>query len=332
MQLESRGSQARAVRAWLPRAGGLVEQGPGRLPRRKLSRRQREALAAYVFLLPWLVGMVGITLGPMLASLWISFTRYNLLSPPHWIGLGNYDALLHDPLFASAVKVTLLYVGVSVPIQIGFALFLAVLLNRGMKALGLVRAVYYIPSLLGSSVAIAIVWRTLFGYDGTVDRVVELFGWHNPPAWIDDPHTAVYTLVVLAAWQFGAPMIIFLAGLRNIPKELYEAADVDGAHRWLQFRRITLPLLSPLILFNLVLQVIGSFQAFTPAYVISGGTGGPASSTLFYTLYLYQEAFGQLDMGYGSAMAWVLLVAIVAVTAAIFATSRRWVFYMDRQA
>lgn len=302
-----------------------------RVSRKPWSRRRKEALAGYLFLLPWFVGLIGITLGPMIASLWISFTRYNLLSAPQWIGLGNYDQLLHDPLFASAVKVTLLYVGVSVPAQLGFALLLALVLNRGMRALGLVRAIYYIPSLLGSSVAIAIVWRTIFGLDGTMDRVVELFGWKNPPAWIDDPHTAIYTLVALAAWQFGAPMIIFLAGLRNIPKELYEAASVDGARRWAQFWRVTLPLLSPLILFNLVLQVIGSFQAFTPAYVISGGTGGPANSTLFYTLYLYQQAFGQLNMGYGSAMAWLLLVAIALVTAAIFASSRRWVFYMDRQ-
>lgn len=300
-------------------------------PRRRLTRRQREALAGYLFLAPWFLGLIGITLGPMIASLWLSFTRYNLLSAPQWTGFSNYSALVHDPLFLTAVKVTLLYVGVSVPSQLAFALLLALVLNRGMRALGLVRAIYYVPSLLGSSVAIAIVWRTLFGYDGTIDRIVEFFGWHNPPAWIDDPHTAIYTLVVLAIWQFGAPMIIFLAGLRNIPKELYEAASVDGARRFAQFRKVTLPLLSPLILFNLVLQVIASFQAFTPAYVISGGSGGPANSTLFYTLYLYQQAFGQLNMGYGAAMAWLLLVAIALVTAAIFASSRRWVFYMDHQ-
>lgn len=313
-----------------PRPAGAA--GPASASRPFWTRRRRETAAALLFLLPWFVGLIGVTLGPTLASLWISFTRYNLLSPPHWLGLGNYRELLHDPLYAASIKTTLVYVFVSVPLQLAFALALALALNRGMRALGLVRAIYYVPSLLGSSVAIAIVWRTIFGYQGAIDRVCELLGWKNPPAWIDDPHWAIYTLVALSLWQFGAPMIIFLAGLRNIPKELYEAASVDGARRWAQFRRVTLPLLSPLILFNLVLQVIASFQAFTPAYVISGGTGGPANATLFYTLYLYQQAFGQLNMGYGSAMAWVLLVVIATVTGIIFATSRRWVFYLDRQA
>ena len=162
------------------------------------------------------------------------------------------------------------------------------------------------------------------------DRFLQLLGWHDPPAWVVDPHFAIFTLVVLAVWEFGSPMVIFLAGLRQIPRELYEAAMVDGAGQVARFVRITLPLLTPLVLFNLVLQMIGAFQAFTPAYIVSGGQGGPVDSTLFYTLYLYLQAFGSLHMGYGAAMAWVLLVVIALVTAAIFASSRYWVFYMEQ--
>lgn len=293
--------------------------------------RRRQSLAAYLFLAPWLVGLIGVTIGPTVASLIISFTRYNLLSAPQWIGLGNYRGLLHDSYYIKSIEVTLIYVGISVPLKLVFALVLAVALNRGLRGLSFYRTVYYVPSLLGTSVAIAIAWRQLFGSAGLVDQALEFLGWKNPPDWIADPHTALYSLIALAIWEFGAPMIIFLAGLRQIPGELYEAANVDGASHLRQFSMITLPLLTPLILFNLVLQVIFSFQAFTPSYVISGGTGGPVNSTLFYTLYLYQQAFGQLNMGYGSAMAWLLMAAIALVSGALFFSSRYWVFYMDRQ-
>ncbi len=298
--------------------------------RRLLRSKTREAVAGYLFLLPWLVGLLGVTIGPMVASLWISFTDYNLLSAPHWIGTANYDNLFHDPTYLKSVQVTLIYVGISVPLKLAFALALAVILNRSLRGISVFRAVYYVPSLLGASVAIAIVWRQLFGAGGAMDVVMHFFGWQNPPDWVADPHYALYTLILLAIWEFGSPMIIFLAGLRQLPRELFEAASIDGAGRIAKFRRVTLPLLTPLILFNLVLQAIGSFQAFTPSYVVSGGTGGPVNSTLFYTLYLYQQAFGDLNFGYGSAMAWLLLVATALVTAGLFFSSRYWVFYMDR--
>ena len=320
-----------------PFTGEVARQGPrgllarvGRPRTLRLSDRGREAVTGYLFLLPWLVGFLGLVLGPMVASLWLSLTKYDLLTPPRWIGGQNYLDLLSDPRYLQSVRVTLTYVGVAVPLRLVFALLLAMVLNRGLRGLDLYRAIYYVPSLLGASVAIAILWRQLFGGDGVLNQVLRLVGWQDPPAWVVNPRFAIFTLVVLAIWEFGSPMVIFLAGLRQIPRELYEAAMVDGAGWLSRFFRITLPLLTPLVLFNLVLQTIGAFQAFTPAYIVSGGSGGPVDSTLFYTLYLYQQAFGSLHMGYGAAMAWVLLAAIAAVTAAIFASSRYWVFYMEQ--
>jgi multiple sugar transport system permease protein len=304
---------------------------PAKRPARKgLTTRRREAIAGYVFILPWLIGAIGLTLGPMAASLWLSFTSYDLLSAPRWIGVQNYVNLFADDRYLKSVQVTLIYVGISVPLKLAFALLLAMLLNRGVRGLNIYRAAYYVPSLLGASVAIAILWRQLFSSDGVVNKIFSGLGWHNPPDWLTNPHYALSTLILLAIWEFGSPMIIFLAGLRQIPREFYEAARVDGAGVIPQFFRITLPLLTPLVLFNLVLQIIGSFQAFTPAYVVSGGTGGPVDSTLFYTLYLYQQSFGNLHMGYGAAMAWILLVVIAIFTGGVFFSSRYWVFYMDQ--
>jgi multiple sugar transport system permease protein len=299
--------------------------------RRKASTSaKQEAIAGYVFILPWLLGFVGLTLGPMLASLWLSFTKYNLLSPPQWIGVQNFIQLFSDARFLHSIRITLLYVGVSVPLKLGFALLLAVLLNRGLRGLTIYRALFYVPSLLGSSVAIAILWRQVFGDGGLVNAALKGIGWHTPPSWLTDPSLSIYALIALAVWEFGSPMIIFLAGLRQIPRDLYEAAQIDGAGRVRQFAKVTIPLLTPLILFNLVLQMIGAFQAFTPAFIISGGTGGPVDGTLFYTLYLYQQAFGYLQMGYGAAMAWLLFVVVALFTGAIFLTSRHWVFYLEQ--
>lgn len=298
--------------------------------RRGWSPRSREAVAGYVFLAPWLLGIIGLTLGPVIASLYLSFTRYDLLSPPKWIGVQNYLDLFSDERYLKSVRVTLVYVAISVPLKLAFALLLAVMLNRGLRGLNLYRAIYYVPSLLGASVAVAVLWRQLFGATGAVNLVLSQLGWHNPPDWITSPRTSIYTLILLAVWEFGSPMIIFLAGLRQIPQDLYEAARVDGANHLQQFLRITFPLLTPLVLFNLVLQMIGAFQSFTQSYIVSGGTGGPVDSTLFYTLYLYQQAFGNLHMGYGAAMAWVLLAAIAMFTGGLFFSSRYWVFYQDQ--
>jgi len=284
----------------------------------------------YLFLMPWLIGFFGLTLGPTLASLYLSMTNYDLLSDPQWIGMENYVRIATaDPKFVTSMQVTFFYVVLSVPLKLAFALGVAMLLNKGIRGLPLYRAMFYLPSLLGASVAIAVLWRQIFGTDGLVNTIVmALFGVQGP-SWISDPDTALYTLVFLSVWQFGSPMIIFLAGLRNIPQDVYEAASLDGAGKARQFWKITLPLLTPVIFFNGIVQTIDAFKAFTPAFIISEGTGGPIDSTLFYTLYLYQEAFAYFRMGYAAALAWILVVIIAIFTAVSFLTSRYWVHYDD---
>ncbi len=284
---------------------------------------------ALLFLAPWLIGFVAFTAGPMLMSLYLAFTDYDLLSAPSWIGWGNFTRMFGgDPLFLQSLKVTAIYVFVGTPLSLCFALAVAVVLNRGLRGLDFYRSAIYLPSLFGGSVAIAVLWRKVFNGDGLVNQILALFGIHGP-SWISEPQYALGTLIVLEVWQFGAPMVIFLAGLRQIPREFYEAAQVDGASRRRQFWSITLPLLSPIIFFNLTLQLIRSFQAFAPAFIISDGSGGPADSTLFYSLYLYQEGFVNFDMGYAAAMAWMLVLLAGSVVAVNFIFSRYWVHYGD---
>ncbi|MFB9833030.1 carbohydrate ABC transporter permease [Actinoallomurus acaciae] len=295
--------------------------------RGRSSAAAKEERAAYLLLLPWIIGLVGITAGPMLVSLYIAFTDYNLIQAPHWTGMHNISRMISDPRLHNSLRVTFEYVLVSVPIQLIVALALAMLLDRGLRGLPLYRSVYYLPSLLGGSVAVAVLWRQIFGDHGLVNQVLSQIGIANAPAWVSDPSTALGTLIVLNVWTFGAPMVIFLAGLRQIPAIYYEAAKVDGATKWRRFRSITLPLLSPIIFFNLVLQIIHAFQAFTQAFVVSSGTGGPSDSTMFYTLYLYQVGFNNFQMGYAAAMAWLLLLIVAALTALNFYAARFWVFY-----
>src|SRR3954465_13660725 len=298
-----------------------------RRARRKAAGRYNKA--GYLFLLPWLIGLVVITIGPLIASLYLSFTEYSLIESPKWIGVQNYIRMLHDARLHNSLKVTFIYVLVGVPLQLILALAIALLLDKGMRALPLYRSVFYLPSMLGASVAIAVLWTQMFGTDGLVNQVLRLFGFDATTGWISDPKYALSTIILLHVWTFGSPMVIFLAGLRQIPTMYYEAAAVDGAPRWRRFTKITLPLLSPIIFFNLVLQIIGAFQSFTQAFVVSNGTGGPAGSTLFYTLYLYQRGFGEFEMGYAAAMAWLLVLIIGALTAVNFFASRYWVFYDD---
>jgi multiple sugar transport system permease protein len=295
----------------------------------RLGRRGKENLIAYLFLLPWLAGLFIFTLGPIIASAYLSFTDYDLLTPPEWNGLFNYTRLLtRDDRYATAIGVTARYVLISVPLQLLFALLVAAVLNRGLAALSFYRAIYYLPSLLGGSVAIAILWKQVFGIEGLFNQFLALFGVEGI-SWIGTPSTALNTLIVLRIWQFGSPMLIFLAGLKQIPRELYEAAEIDGANPIAKFFRITLPLLTPILFFNLIMQMISAFQAFTPAFIISGGGGGPVDSVLFYTLYLYQHGFSNFRMGYASAMAWILLLIIGVFTAIAFLSSRYWVYYED---
>ena len=285
--------------------------------------------AGYLFLLPWLIGLVVIVGGPMFASLYLSFTNYSLIQAPEWVGLDNYVRMLEDPRLHKSLSVTFIYVIVGVPAQLIVALGVAMLLNEGMRGLAFYRSIFYLPSMLGASVAIAVLWRQMFEVDGLVNQVLRQVGIPATTSWIADPQWALWTIILLHVWTFGSPMVIFLAGLRQIPGMYYEAAAVDGASKWAQFRKIPLPLLSPIIFFNLVLQIINAFQSFTQAYVVSNGTGGPADETLFYTLYLYQRGFVQFQMGYAAAMAWLLVVIIAAFTAINFYFSKRWVFYGD---
>ncbi|MFC4563229.1 carbohydrate ABC transporter permease [Nocardiopsis mangrovi] len=307
-------------------AGAAPPAAPPR--RRSHSRRRRENLAAYAFLAPWIVGMLAITIGPMLASLYFSFTDYPLIGDPEWAGLDNYREMLGDERLHSSLRVTFTYVFVSVPLQLAMALALAIVLDRGVRGLAFYRSVYYLPSLLGGSVAIAILWRQVFGAQGLINQVLGFFGIQGE-GWVSHPDYALGTLIVLNVWTFGAPMVIFLAGLRQIPAMYYEAAAVDGAGPVRRFFSVTVPLLTPIIFFNLILQMINAFQTFTQAFVVSGGSGGPSDATMFFTLYLYQRGFGSFDMGYASAMAWLLLLIIAGFTAVNFLFSRYWVFYGD---
>jgi len=303
------------------------------LPAAPIASKRRRRLgqqegAAHVFMTPWLLGFVFVTAVPLFASLYLAFTDYNILYSPEFTGLENFRRMVDDYRFWDAVGVTIRYVVVSVPLQLAFALLLAVVLDRGISGLPFYRGGYYLPSLLGSSIAVSVLWREVFGHSGLINQVLGLFGIEGQ-SWLQNPTTALGTLIVLNVWTFGSPMVIFLAGLRQIPADLYEAAKVDGAGTWRQFLNITLPMLTPIIFFNLVLQTIGAFQTFNQAYIISGGTGGPLNSTLFYTLYIYQQGFVSFNMGYASALAWVLMLAIAIVTAIHFLLSKYWVHYGD---
>nr|WP_307251130.1 sugar ABC transporter permease [Kineosporia succinea] len=303
-----------------------LNKSPGRSGRKGQGVRTHDGKAAAVFLAPWLIGLVVITAGPMLMSLYLSFTDYNLLSAANFTGLENIQRMLDDQRLANSLGVTMIYVFVSTPIQLAVALALAIFLDRGLRGLALYRSIFYLPSLLGSSVAVAVLWKRVFGAEGLVNQFLAVFG-IDGPGWISQPSTALSTLILLHVWTFGAPMVIFLAGLRQIPREFYEAAAVDGASRWQQFRNVTLPMLSPIIFFNLVLGIIGAFQSFTQAFVVSDGRGGPSDSTLFFTLYLYQQGFVNFNMGYASALAWLLLLIVAVFTAINFWASKFWVFY-----
>jgi len=296
----------------------------------------KDNFSSYMFLVPWLFGFFLLVLYPMVDSLYLSFTQYNIIQPPKWIGMRNYFIMFlgsaefpRDERFMKSLFVTLHFVFISVPFKLIFALAVAMLMNQKLKAIPFYRTIYYIPTLLGGSVAISVLWRSLFSADGVINLMIRQIssGRLDPPSWISTPEYSIYTLIILAVWQFGSPMIIFLAGLKQIPTEYYEAASIDGAGKTRQFFSVTLPSLSPIIFFNLVMQMISAFQSFTQAFIISNGTGGPIDSTMFYSLYLYLRGFAYGSMGYAAAMSWVLLIIIAAVTALTFKTSGSLVSY-----
>lgn len=291
-------------------------------------REKRNNMMGYLFISPWLIGFFIFILFPIVASFVLAFTRYDVLSPPRWIGIGNWLRLLEDRRYHNSLRATFYYVFTAVPLRLIFALLVAMLLKPPTRATSIYTGIYYLPSLIGGSVAVAIMWRQIFGVDGLINFILKNVGIEGIN-WLGNPRTAIWTLIILAVWQFGSPMLIFLAGLRQIPESLYEAASIDGAREWTQFTKITLPMLSPVILFNLIMQIINGFMVFTQAYIITGGA--PLDTTLFYSLYLYQKAFQSFDMGYASAMAWVLLVIIAFFTLLAFKSSKFWVYYESEE-
>ncbi|MFC0212410.1 carbohydrate ABC transporter permease [Paenibacillus chartarius] len=293
-------------------------------------RSDFENASGYMFILPWIIGFVSFTLIPLLCLLYFSFTKYDLLSSPRWLGLDNYTAILtNDPKFWQALQVTFLYVLVAMPARLVVALGIALLLNTKHRLIGVYRTLFYIPSIIGGSVAVAVMWGLLFSRTGAVNSLFGwLFGWSPDISWVADPDTALGSIVLLAIWQFGSPMVIFLAGLKNIPSSYYEAAVVDGANGWQRFVRVTIPLLSPVIFFNLVMQTIGGFMTFTQGLIITGG--GPLDQTLFYQLYVYRRGFEFFEMGYASALSCILLVIVAILTGIVFKTSNAWVHYESK--
>ncbi|GGJ13844.1 carbohydrate ABC transporter permease [Paenibacillus hunanensis] len=284
-------------------------------------------LTGYTFISPFIIGFLAFTLIPMFISLYLSFTSYNLFSPPRWVGLSNFEKMFtNDPKYWNSVKVTLYYVFIGVPLRLTFALFVAMILNTGSRMIGTYRTIYYLPSIIGGSVAVSIMWRNIFSEQGIVNGMLMALG-AAPVQWFGNPNAALGMLITLSVWQFGSSMLIFLAGLKNISGEMYEAASVDGAKPVRKFFSITLPLLSPIILFNLIMQTISAFMTFVPAYIISKGEGGPLDGTMLYSLYLFRQAFMFNNMGYASAMAWIMLIFIGVITFILFKTSKLWVFY-----
>jgi multiple sugar transport system permease protein len=292
---------------------------------RRLSSARREALWGFVFIGPWLLGFLALKLGPMIASAYLSMTEYAMVAPPEFLGLANFEKIFaNDPAFWDALKVTLVYALFSVPAGLTLALLVALLLNQKVPGLRLWRTIYYLPAVV-SGVAVAMLWTWIFHSEfGLINLALRALGLQGP-AWLADPDWALSALILMSLWGIGGGMVINLAGLQGIPTDLYDAASIDGAGRVRQFFHITIPMLSPVLLFNLVMGVIDAFQYFTNAYIMTGG--GPGRATLFYNLYLYQNAFKYYKMGYASALAWVLFVIILLLTLLIFKSSPLWVYY-----
>ncbi len=296
--------------------------------RQKKSNFGQDNLVGYLFISPWLIAFFLFTFIPLVASLVLAFTDFNVLANSgDFIGLDNFNRMFNeDRRYWKSVAATVKYVIFAVPLRLIFALGVAMLLNTKRRGIGIYRAAFYAPSIVGGSIAVAVMWRELFGNEGLINFILALLGIEGPN-WLGRPETAIWTLIILAAWQFGSPMLIFLAGLKNIPTQLYESAEIDGANGLQKFWGITLPMLTPIIFFNLIMQLISGFMVFTQAFIITAGK--PLDTTLFYALYLYRRAFENFEMGYASAMAWVMLAVIAILTAIVFRSSSYWVYYED---
>ena len=292
------------------------------------SAHRKEALNFYIAIAPWLVGFILFTAGPMLISLVTSFTDWDLLTDPQWVGLENYRNLATDPNFIQSIKVTLTYTAAYVPLDMIGGLLLALLVRPRLKGIGVFRTIFYLPTVF-SGVAFVVVWLWMLNPNGGLINLV--LGWFGieGPRWLLDPKYALWSLVMMSFWGWGRSMALYLGGMQSIPGELYEAAAMDGAGSFRQFFKITLPLLSPMIFFNLVLSVIATFQSFTSAFVATNG--GPLDSTLFLVLYIYRQAFEYFHIGYAAALAWVLFAIILVLTLVLLRSQKFWVFYLGER-
>jgi len=284
----------------------------------------KENVAGVIFALPFIIGFLAFLVVPMGFSLYYSFTDFNILRPAVWAGLSNYARMLTDERLRESLWATFYFVVASVPLRLVVALGIAMLLFKSTKMMGIYRAMYYLPSMLGGSVAVAILWRRMFFATGTFNSILDVFGLNRNHPWLGDPNTAIWVLILLAAWQFGSAMLIFLASLKQIPESYYEAASIDGAGKVKKFVRITLPLITPTIFFNLVMQTINGFLAFNQAFLIT--EGGPLNTTNFFALYMYRHTFAWGNAGYASALAWFMLVVLALMTGLLFFSKRFWVY------
>lgn len=296
-----------------------------------ISRRLNdERVAGYIFILPFIIGFLSFTILPVITSLVLSFTRYDVLSTPVFIGLDNYKEILaRDPLFWKSLGITMYYTFVSVPLRLLIALLIAMMFMYPTKMSYVYRAVFYLPSIIGGSVAVALLWKNIFAAGGVINSVLQFIGIDSQIYWLGRTDTAIWVLILLAVWQFGSPMLIFLSALKQIPASLYEAAKVDGATRFVRFIKITIPMITPVVFFNLIMQLISGFMAFTQCFIITDGK--PMDSTLFYAVYMYRRSFTFYQMGYGSTMAWIMLLIVSLFTAVLFKTSNKWVYYESKE-
>jgi len=285
-------------------------------------------VAGYVFISPWLIGFFLLSLIPIVISLYLSLTNYNLIAAPKFIGLRNFERMLSDVRLMKSIKATLLYVFVSVPLKVGFALIVAFLMNHKMRGANFFRSAYYLPTLVGGGIPVALMWKQLFANEGVINGLLRKIGLEGNISWLGSKSTAIWTLILLTVWQFGSSMLIFSAGLKQIPETYYEAGRLDGASGKDLFIHITLPSLSSIIFFNLIMQLISAFMAFTQAYVITNG--GPLDSTMLYALYVYRKAMDYFDMGYACALSWVLMIVVSLITLVIFRSSSNWVYYESK--
>lgn len=284
----------------------------------------KESTAGMIFTLPFTIGFLLFMIVPMGISFYYAFCDFNILAPPVFTGLKNFKTMFSDAVFMKSLQVTVFFAVISVPLKLAFALAVAMLLLKTTKATGIYRALYYLPSIIGGSVAVSILWKRMFATDGLINQVLHAIGVTNTISWLGNKNTAIWTLIILAVWQFGSSMLIFLSSLKQIPRSFYEASTVDGAGKWKQFTSITLPLLTPTIFFNLIMQMISGLLAFTQCYIITQGQ--PLNSTLFYMVYMYKQSFEFYNTGYGAALAWMMLLIVGIVTGILFATKKRWVY------